>query len=687
MDFCPNCGVKVENIDRFCHNCGKELTSRSTESHHESKSSILDKVLNKIETKVIRCNYCGAVLDATERATRTKCSFCGYFNEVDYLRRVGRLVQEEKAEIIRDAIGAFASVTNLEQLNIPIHERFKAASYSYDIKAGSMEKELWDEKISEIKQGYIDPGELQKRFYETSKLWHQTSELMRNASEFAPTINERKNDLTTSYYMEGLGYLNACLAPVILNQVCPAENIKKIQDIDYFNERVRSYAYDSVEARLTNQRAKTLLRVAERSLKIKPEDSINTFHSAINAMKSFLEAHDNSRDMQYISYALVGKLLVYLSFTEKLKEEGVVDHQIINEMKDTLGLMKIRERDLRSENSIIGKFAIFSLDNLPIYISGLEKKPVPISFMENKVKVDKVFNEHPVWLEGPGIEDLVDTMRRLSGEKLKRVRLRFRWIYGSIKKGLFSSMSARKGVYLTLTMPLLQTDVDLFAGYTKKNLLVTGVYAPDSFFNSFTRHFALLSRDPNIIAQYLGGGYELETNPICIEIWDEEKLLTHVELNIIEFINLYNALNLNFSRIQHPIKENYIKQINYAKTWINWIRELSNSRAPFSKVMKPYSEEMTPARVLYDVNHLTLLMDLINELPRMPKEIQILSAKEGENTIIRQNYASYFLDGPLYYSYARALGLDEYFFREEEAIYRRLEKEGRVEEFWSARGL
>jgi len=604
------------------------------------------------------------------------------------MRRLGMRVQEEKANIIKEAMDTFARVTNLEQLNIPLHERFKAASYSYEVKAEAQERELWEQKF-EARKGYLDLGKLKEQFYETSRLWHQTAELLRNASEFAATPKEQNNDLSTSHYMDGLGYLNASLAPVILNQVCPVENLKKIDEIESYGVQVRAGIYDSVDLQRALSATEILLRVAEASFKIKREDSVNTFRSALNSVESFIEAYNVSGERRYLSYALTCKLLVYTSLTERMRYESVVDGQIINEMRGTLGLMEEAERHLRTERSIIGSFAVFALDMFHFYLSGLERElgmvKYPIYFSMEKLKTKNVLCEHPIWLEGPWITGLVDGMRSMHGEDLKKARLRFRWVLGSIKTGVFSS---EEGIFLTLTMPYLRTDIKMFAGYVKNNLLLTGVLRPSGFFNTFSRYFALISRDPNITVNYLGGGYEHEIRPIPIEVEAKKIESASVGMDVKTFLNVCDALHQLLSGINHPSIDEYKEQIRYSKTWRDWIQQLEDKRGSFPKVTQPNRTELTKEAVNHDLSHLSISIDLFDELPHPPERVsQILSWKKELDAGTRLGYTQDFIDGSEHLTIAIAIGLNEKYFAEEEVIYNRMMEDGKVEEFWLSRGL
>ena len=45
MNYCSNCGVKLDADERFCHNCGKNLYSESTE--HNTCGTVTNKQKSK----------------------------------------------------------------------------------------------------------------------------------------------------------------------------------------------------------------------------------------------------------------------------------------------------------------------------------------------------------------------------------------------------------------------------------------------------------------------------------------------------------------------------------------------------------------------------------------------------------------------------------------------------------------
>ena len=45
MNYCSNCGVKLDADERFCHNCGKSLYSENTE--HNTYSTVTNKQKSK----------------------------------------------------------------------------------------------------------------------------------------------------------------------------------------------------------------------------------------------------------------------------------------------------------------------------------------------------------------------------------------------------------------------------------------------------------------------------------------------------------------------------------------------------------------------------------------------------------------------------------------------------------------
>ncbi len=48
--FCPNCGAQVENGDRFCKNCGKDL-STSVFKGDAQNSSVSENHYNPVRAK------------------------------------------------------------------------------------------------------------------------------------------------------------------------------------------------------------------------------------------------------------------------------------------------------------------------------------------------------------------------------------------------------------------------------------------------------------------------------------------------------------------------------------------------------------------------------------------------------------------------------------------------------------
>jgi len=100
MFFCKNCGNKLEDIDKFCSQCGKAVIDTiKTDDNRERKISY--------EGKIHKCPSCGEVLKSFE----VNCTACGYeFRDSNLSETVKDFTQkllaaendEQKAAIVRN---------------------------------------------------------------------------------------------------------------------------------------------------------------------------------------------------------------------------------------------------------------------------------------------------------------------------------------------------------------------------------------------------------------------------------------------------------------------------------------------------------------------------------------------------------------------------------------------------------
>lgn len=66
MPYCSNCGAKLNDGDKFCHDCGKQVNGEVTNSNSNRKEEYIGKVL--------KCPNCGAVITESTMV----CSECGF---------------------------------------------------------------------------------------------------------------------------------------------------------------------------------------------------------------------------------------------------------------------------------------------------------------------------------------------------------------------------------------------------------------------------------------------------------------------------------------------------------------------------------------------------------------------------------------------------------------------------------
>lgn len=613
----------------------KKTTPVSTKVKPEE--AIFKEAMNKIVTKVYSCDYCGGILDFYEGASKAKCNFCGYINEIDYLRKVSQRMQEDRAQIIRSAMVSFANVTNLDQVKLPVHERFIATAHIYENRALRLENDLGkidkygNGPFEEEKQHFLNIRD-DKQYYEASKSWHQAAQLYRNAAEFAPTEWDSKNDLATSYYYDGLAFFDSSFAPIRLVKNTFYATVSRYEHDTPtwpYGKNVHSKRCESVEELLVGKNFidsytrdysifQNEIKKYGHPILIRPEAVDATFRSAMKATKCFLEAYKISNEEKHLVYALISKLLVYIIYVEK-QRGSLVSLYILRNIKKicanelysppfNIGEGPIDERSLNhseSLKSIAKQLALHMIIRYKDFTLGFETDWTEekydwfwgkggISFLHSGfslpfgkfVKVDQVFNQK--------------TSSYMVKEDWppKKTSLKFSWVMGRKKTGLFSY--DQPSIYLTIEA-------------TKKKAGIPIDYVFDFYFDVFRK----LALYPDLLLQHIGKeNIQERTLPIKItkgsDDWD-------IRLNSIEFLDLYYSLVLSFRKIKHSsakkILRKYSDQIEFIELWKEKTNQLSKTATPTIKKMAKL-KILTPEFVNHDLEFISYFVNLISSFKK-----------------------------------------------------------------------
>jgi len=208
---------------------------------------------------------------------------------------------------------SFAGVTNLEQLKLPIHEKFLATAYIYESRALRLEDDLaridkYGDGDFQDEKAHFTENEDKPQHYEASKSWHQVAELYRNAAEFAPTPKERARDLAASDYYDGLAFFNVSFAPIRLvrntfyikvQQGISDENWpwdRETKTCQTVNDLLiaRKYVGGSKRSQVENE-----IKKYANPFLIKPEATYASLHSALKATQCFLRAFETSKEERW----------------------------------------------------------------------------------------------------------------------------------------------------------------------------------------------------------------------------------------------------------------------------------------------------------------------------------------------------------------------------------------------------
>jgi hypothetical protein len=625
------------------------LQEKSRESKVSSIETILNEAMEKIVTKVYSCDHCGGILDVKKGASKAKCLFCGYINEIDYLKQISERIRAERTQIIKGAMDSFSKVSNLEQVKLPLHERFIATAHIYEGRALRLEGEFgkiekYGEGKFEKEKEYFLKIDDKRQYYEASKSWHQVAELYRNASEFAPTSWEMKKDKAASHYYNGLAFFDSSFAPIQLvkntfyvklnrpyvsgDQGWPwGENTSK-KTCENINDLILSKKFFKG---IDNETVDDEIKKYAHPILIKQEAIQTSLLSAIKATNCFLEAYKTSKEEKYLIYALVSKLLTYITYAENLRE-SIIEPQIMNNIHKicTKELYspppkyineKINERSLKYANSLSSlpkKFALFTISIFKDYLLGckLEYRKIGYTkillweyeilkgfylFLDNYIgKIDKIYSTKTgsytlntevkeyyssvfKYLPGQGYDKKTKTQ--------KNVGFNFSWIVGRNKTGLFSYDDPK--IYLTIESSL-----------NKK-----GKISLEEFFTTFFDAFKRLALYPDLITNYLGKDFtknqEVPITIIGTQDW-------HFVISSKEYVDLYYSLAISFKKIKSNLSQEFDEELKFIESWKKKLKNLQGTDIPTISITD--SQVLSPEFIGYDLDHLSFFADLISTL-------------------------------------------------------------------------
>lgn len=646
--FCIHCGHAVPSDGGFCPNCGMQTVSTthdpvaraSGSTHFSGDDPIFHQALQKVVSRIYACDYCGAALDVVEGSSKTKCTSCGYVNEVNYLRQVSARVREEKAAIIKSAMDTFAQVTNLQELNLSLHERFLAAAHIYENRATRLEDEVgkinsYSENIEYHEaKAYYRTLAPQKQWYDASKSWHQVADLYQNAAEFASSPEEEVTDRAASRFYDGLALFDVSLAPIwFMTQSRPRSELT--HDWGKTND---SESENVLEKEL---------RKAEHPLLINPDAAVTALHSALDATDSFLTAYELIHEPRYLAHALVAKLLGYILYAESIRDNRLIGLPILHHMsriaRDALFTSLTTEvPPPRPSNgpdrlppgaleSIVKRFAEFITTRFDDYLSGLHaewkergiwpahvprREPVGMKYggfsrlflydvtlsEPTSFKVDTTLSQVTKTLTLTSYVEESDYDMRPRRQQFDTIGFQFAWVIGRYRTGFFSYGE-----------PTLRLAIDATND-------VSGILAPHQLFTNCFRAFLWLTSCLSNSMTYLGKGYADEVSlkvGIGKELW-------YAQMPYPEYFELYHMLYRQVMQIDHPlmtkIREQRADMIQYNDHWSKKMHEL----ATLESVPTPphiQSHVFTPSYFRHDNEYLKFLLDHIAYFPTPEKTL------------------------------------------------------------------
>ncbi len=158
---CPNCGVKLASISKFCLECGAKLTVQEEKKNIKEPESIEDMLVN-----IVR-NYGGPELYKKENSRKLSGlikDFAGY-NFQDEIKLLSRVVQEGVQDVLYKAnksspeekMGAIADCKMKLVENLFLNEA-KASEVTNILTAGLR----WDIKVVEYDDDYLESRSLKE---------------------------------------------------------------------------------------------------------------------------------------------------------------------------------------------------------------------------------------------------------------------------------------------------------------------------------------------------------------------------------------------------------------------------------------------------------------------------------------------------------------------------------------------
>ena len=285
-----------------------KIESTSKSSISDSKS-LLDLAMKSVMTRAYVCDNCGAAIQIKEGDSKTRCSFCGVVNEVDYLERIASKFEAEKKKMLKGVISNLVT-SSLANLKLPAYMKFKSIALPYENRAIEKEGNAWPKQVT---NGIHSPSEIyvKDQCLEASKHRHHAAELYQNASEFANRPEDKMEVIVNYYLNEGLGFFDASLS-----------------------------FYWIV------QREGTLMCKKRMAL------------SAIEAVKNFLKAYNTSHSDTHLNYAVLSKILVYNG------GEFWLGHHENQEMLALIRYLKESEAGQFWDNSIVQSLAMNLTDKV-----------------------------------------------------------------------------------------------------------------------------------------------------------------------------------------------------------------------------------------------------------------------------------------------------------------------------------
>lgn len=179
MSYCSNCGTKLNDGDKFCHECGKQIMNKEVDSNLKRKKEYIGKVLKcsncgaMVTESTVVCSECGFQITGKEAVSSVK-TFAEELMKIESKRKGGilnmltnssNLVDNQKLNLIRNfpipnTIDDIKEFIFLASVNIDVKLSKQGMmskisnAFNSDDKETKMQKTISDAWVAKLQQAY-----------------------------------------------------------------------------------------------------------------------------------------------------------------------------------------------------------------------------------------------------------------------------------------------------------------------------------------------------------------------------------------------------------------------------------------------------------------------------------------------------------------------------------------------------